>query len=671
MAHKFFLIYILIKKLIIKMSTLINSFVLMIVSLFVVFIGKKIINYIIEWKRSIDKVKKSWKAYLQIHVLDYQDFNYFNEINIKVSENEPIQMNIKSNTFVIPIFDNKDKSILECELSIINSTTKKSRVFKLSIYKGLTNDVNVYINNQANNFFSSEIIFYGNINEINLNNYYYNNFNLSKRLRCVILNIEQSKLIKIIKDNNIYNNELNLIIPKALSKNANHNLLINIFIGAQKSNILIFNEESQKKMIKPNTKEKSLISEFYRNIDKDKNKDDLNNLCESFSKKLLTRNNLFGSSIIDININVMYKIIFSFINQGVNYLVENKIINERDNDFICGCLVLLLYSSKSIYSLDYNLIKSLNKILKEMKKNKFNFIDQIKAVVTFVSFNIYDLTLYSLKFAKNLKDDSPYKRAFDFYKNIINDLNEESELMLLFLQLNSGSGEEILNNKSCYKLSMISINEIKEHLINNIPRFFFSYNKKNEKDIAISDPKTQILGFNEKELFVKTGKKLTTDEENREIMNVVMCLFHEGGHQKFHMNIKEKSKNEPLLFITKEYTLQSQKEIKIGNSNDSCQYGESGLCVDYYLYFFSLYPAQILSKSSQSHLLLKKEYFTGNLDALHQISLAIIGDYLKKNHIYPFNQAGTNDIDTLKNIIKILNKKDIDEIDDDYAVINI
>ena len=243
------------------MSTLINSFIFMIVSFFVVFIGKKIINRIISWKKSLDKIKKSWEAYLQIHVLDYQDFNYFNEITIKISENEPVQMNIKSNTLVIPIFDNKDKSILECELSIINSTTKEYRIFKLSIYKGFTNDVNLYIKNEAKNVFSAEIIIYGNINEINLNNYYYNNFNLIKRLRCVILNIEKSKLIKIIKDNNIHNDELNLVIPEALSKNANHNLLINIFIGDQKSNVLIFNEESQN-MIKPNENEKSLISEF-------------------------------------------------------------------------------------------------------------------------------------------------------------------------------------------------------------------------------------------------------------------------------------------------------------------------------------------------------------------------------------------------------------------------
>ena len=66
--------------------------------------------------------------------------------------------------------------------------------------------------------------------------------------------------------------------------------------------------------------------------------------------------------------------------------------------------------------------------------------------------------------------DYHYIKAFQFYKDIINDLSEKSEIILMFLQLNSGSFKDItklfylLNNKTCYKISMISINEIKEHL---------------------------------------------------------------------------------------------------------------------------------------------------------------------------------------------------------------
>ena len=94
------------------------------------------------------------------------------------------------------------------------------------------------------------------------------------------------------------------------------------------------------------------------------------------------------------------------------------------------------------------------------------------------------------------------------------------------------------------------------------------------------------------------------------------------------------------------------------------------MSVDYYLYNFSLYPAQIIIKSSQSYQLLDKKYFTGNLQELNFISLAIIDNYLKKNNIYPNNPTGKNDIDALKNIIKILKKKDNNISNSNYIKIN-
>ena len=90
--------------------------------------------------------------------------------------------------------------------------------------------------------------------------------------------------------------------------------------------------------------------------------------------------------------------------------------------------------------------------------------------------------------------------------------------MLMFLQLNSGSGNEILNNKSCYKISMISIEEIKEHLVKNIPQYFFAFNEEKGEDIALTDPKTQIIGFNEQLIFAKRDKILSENEINNNIM---------------------------------------------------------------------------------------------------------------------------------------------------------
>ena len=137
--------------------------------------------------------------------------------------------------------------------------------------------------------------------------------------------------------------------------------------------------------------------------------------------------------------------------------------------------------------------------------------------------------------------------------------------------------------------------------------------------------------------------------------NVLIGMFHEGGHQKFHMDIKISYKMEPFLFIDKTYRLISQEILNIKDNNDNIR-GESGMCIDYYLYNFYLYPAQIILKSSNSHKLLNKSLFTDKLDKLNELASKIINDYLQANQIIPKNPSGKDDIDALKNIIKILKK---------------
>ena len=135
-------------------------------------------------------------------------------------------------------------------------------------------------------------------------------------------------------------------------------------MGENKSNVIIFSDEEQK-VVTANEKEKQLISEFYRSIMKSINNvnkdidDDINNLCLSFRNTLLSNKTLFGININNTNNETMNDIIYSYINQGVNYLFENNILNEKDKDFIYGCLILLLYTNKNIYSLDYKIIKIL------------------------------------------------------------------------------------------------------------------------------------------------------------------------------------------------------------------------------------------------------------------------------------------------------------------------
>ena len=149
-------------------------------------------------------------------------------------------------------------------------------------------------------------------------------------------------------------------------------------------------------------------------------------------------------------------------------------------------------------------------------------------------------------------------------------------------------------------------------------------------------------------------------------MNILICIFHEGGHQKFHMNINSKSSLEPILFITKKYGLESQENLIY----DSDKKGEAGKCVDYYLYYFSMFPSQILIRSSQTHKLFKKEYFTGKLDELNKQSLEIIGEYLSKNNIFPNKNTDSYNIEAMNKLIRIFNEEDNNNFDDDFITIN-
>ena len=616
---------------------------------------------------------QSFQVCMHINILDFKDSNYFNEISIKFTGNEFFNINklrINKNSIKIPIILLKNKKIYEAEISLTNSITNISRTFKISINQYFTNNINIYLNNETNKYYCSDIIFYGEINKIKLEDKFkLNSYNIRKRLRCAILNIDQNKLFEIIRNNNEYNSQLNSKIAQVLSNNSSKNLLINILIGNVNSNVLIFAEE-KKKVITATKEEKKMFSEFYQNIMKSINDEKIiNEISESFIDKLILKKILFGSNIDTTSQNSVCDIINSFLNQGINYLFDNNIIEEKDKEFIFGCLIVLLFKHKNQNKIKKSNIKIFKSIIDEMEENEFDNFEQIRAGISYITFFLTNPVLFTLEITKNLNDDNPFKKGFNFYRSIIEDLSEESELMLIFLQLNSGSGKELINNKNCYKISMIPISEIKEHLINNIPKYFFYYNHKGGENIAVSDSITQILAFNKEEIFSENTNINNIHNNDNRIMNVTISMFHEGGHQKFHMDFKTGYNVEPLLFINKNYKLISQEILNLLNGNSNNIKGESGMCIDYYLYNFFLYPAQIIIRSSQSYKIMDKKFFTGKLDELNKIAIEIINNYLKNNKISIKNPSGEDDRDALINIVKILKKDDKDNLDDKYIII--
>jgi len=526
-----------------------------------------IIKMLIRKNKSVIKIR--------FNFLDFKPINYYDEISIKLQENMVYIGTIKEEILVIEISGFKKKNIIHGTAKIRNARNKAEKTFNISLYKNYINNINIKINNLKHNYYSSEIIFYGDdlLSKIKINfNITYNTFNLQKRIRLVICNIDKKELMKIITKN-IFDKTLNKRIENILNNNSNQNLLINIFIGKDISNILIF-RDNKDILIIPDENERKLFEEFYCTIDFN----NINSQCFSFLNKLYQKEKLFGTSIINKNEKDKRIAYVSFINQGINCLIENDVITKKDKNFMLGYLIFLFYICNGEEALDMNMINSL---IKKMEYHKFDEIEQIKMVIAYVIFCLNSPFRFTLKFIDHLKKGNDYFDGFHFFENSVKDLKEESEIMLTFLQLNSGFGYELLNNNYYYKISMISIEEIKKHLINIIPKYFFVFSEDCNQSI-ISDQRTQILAFNQKKLF----KLEDGDEITRKInkMNVVLGLLLEACHQNFHKDDKVGEKFFPTLYITKDYKIGTQKHNKMKEIERT----EAGKSFDNYLYDIGL-----------------------------------------------------------------------------------
>ena len=641
------------------MSALILTIIIGVVSLFA---------FLIYLKYSNDaKIAKS-EIYIKLNILDFNRNNNFYDMAIlSVGELKIIrEIFIKENNIQISFLVPKKKEILDGSLTLTNSQKKNIRKnFKIKIYNNCANIINIKINNSNSLYYNAEIIFYckNSIENIKLNdNLEYNTHNTTKRCRLMVYNMAMDELSKIIKDNI---NDL-LLKNKALdniAKNSNKLLLINIYIDNSKSNILIFIED-EKALINPNEQERQFFADFYREIwQLYFSKQNYNNnslaIGEKYQNEILQKKEIFGKKIDNLNDSKNTNILFSFINQGINCLLENNIISKTQNnsDDLCFMFGYILFYSFIIEKQNFEKIVGnfFNNLNKCAKKN-FSDIDLIKIAISYVIFSTNNITISSLKFRDDLKRDDPYYKGFEFFENIISDLNEESDLMFIYLQINSGSGLNLINNENCLKISMLSIEEIKSHIIKNIPKYFYTFNSFNG-DYIMTDARTQIMIFNEKKIFEYPGSNNNTHNNN--IMNVTLGMFHESGHEKFHMNSKIGGDRSPLFCIDKNFDLIRREHWFDQNR------GESGKFIDYYLYNSPKDDFLVnLMDSSRSNELMDKSYFTGDLSKLNNISKNIISSTIKSKI------QGQNNSSNVKNSLSSLtsskDKRNPDENEELY-----
>lgn len=339
-------------------------------------------------------------------------------------------------------------------------------------------------------------------------------------------------------------------------------------------------------------------------------------MCETYKNDLVKGKFIFGQKINNLDDNKNKNIYFSFINQGFNCLLLNNIITQNNlNDFRFIIRYILLYAylfkkSKSNYK---SYLDKLDYMLIDASKSNYSYVDQTKIGVSFTIFFINNLKDLTLEFIDNKSDISAYKNGFKFFKSIISDLNENSDLTFIYLQINSGSGLNLINNQKCYKLSMISVEDIKSHIIENIPKYFFVYSSK--QDIYISTERLkQVMCFNEEKLFEFTNEISTKNNT----MNVTLGMFHECGHAEFHKNIKVGMDCPPKYCVNKSFDL-----IKKLNWIDENR-GETGKFIDYFLFNSCDEASIIIISSLRSNEPMKKNLFIDSLDELNNVAGEII-----------------------------------------------
>ena len=567
-----------------------------------------------------------WKpeAFLKINFIDYQDINFYSEISLKIKDKTIKKLRIDKKSSILGIYGFKNIETLKGELILSNRTLGKEKKFTITLYRNIINILNININNISKEYYDSEIIFYLEKAEqiIEVKGLEYNNHNQKYRQRLLIYNTNENMIKDIILQNNINEEDKKKAIS-IIEKNNNKLLLFNIYLGINKNTILIF-LDSEKPLIFPSKEEKNLFQNFYREIYSNKEfQTNLTYICEKYKRILINKGFIFGQRITNLDNDKDSDIVFSVLNQGLNSLFYNNIISKNslsDFEFILGNVLFFYYIDQK--GINASLVKNFFDIMIESNKIISSYPDLIRIGVSYIIFRKNKKDNLTIMFTEKLEMNNYYKNGFEFFKNIINDLNEDSDLIFIYLQINSGYGLELMNNETCFKLSMIPVETVKEYIIETIPKYFYVYDSDKDEYIS-TDSRTQIIAFNQNKIVDKSNN----NSQKKSEMNITIGMFHLSGHEKFYMNTDIGGDRSPKGCISKsfEFIKKTHWERK--------ERGESGKFVDYFLYKSDddELPINIIS-SGKSIELMNKSYFTGNLTNLNTIANNIASSLANNNN---------------------------------------
>lgn len=148
---------------------------------------------------------------------------------------------------------------------------------------------------------------------------------------------------------------------------------------------------------------------------------------------------------------------------------------------------------------------------------------------------------------KEVEKDNPYYKAIKFLNQIALNLDEKSRLFDILFQYNSGFSKDIiLSNKkrdkkrrdiTQYELSMITVDELKNHIIKILPNFIIKYIYDND-DYAFYSTYNDIIFVNELKTFKINDINFDYSFGGYTVPLVMLLLYECWGHTKVSLSNK-------------------------------------------------------------------------------------------------------------------------------------
>lgn len=174
------------------------------------------------------------------------------------------------------------------------------------------------------------------------------------------------------------------------------------------------------------------------------------------------------------------------------------------------------------------------------------------------------------------KEKSLYNDARKFNEAFIKELNEDSEMFLFLLQINSGSSINKLNNDLTARISMLKLEQIKEHLRESLPKYIIRINSLVDfYGLTINESRHSIIS--EIDLFEKFLNKEELegfyDENNSRRLILANLLQHECfGHVNYSLNFyafkRDTNEIKEYSYNTEDEPLSPRQYFNIGNKSE-------------------------------------------------------------------------------------------------------